>query len=106
MSKDLVTFLRARLDEDEAVAKDERYVWPTAFEVTLNPARVLREVEAHRAILEMYAGALSWSWPPGDGDEAAQDTLRTVAHHLVAIWRDHPDYGEAWAQERRGGGVP
>lgn len=50
-----------------------------------DPARVLREVEAKRAIV-----ALTLNLTDGDPDEFS--TLR----HLAAVYSDHPDYDEAW----------
>lgn len=61
-----------------------------------DPARVLREVEAGRAILARHVAVQAWSYPPGDGDEAVQGELDTVIRHLIAAWSDHPDYRQEW----------
>ena len=64
-----------------------------ATHIALNdPARVLREVEAGRAILAMYADGLAYD------DYAVGRVIRV----LVAVYSDHPDYDEEWAKDRRG----
>jgi len=123
---DLVAFLRARLDEDEATARaaspglgwargfiqgadeDIDIAADEAHIVRHHPARVLREVEAKRAILELHKGEPSiHAVPPGSGplycmSDGVDDgwynvewpcaTVRAVA----AVYRDHPDYDEVW----------
>lgn len=105
---DLVAFLRARLDEDEAAAKDVRYVWPTAFDVTLNPARVLREAEAKRAILDEHSPAYPVTFPEPSGQPACGvchtggwdwDPERwpcPTVRALAAVYSGHPDYRAEW----------
>ena len=46
-----------------------------------DPARVLREVTAKRAIL----------------DAVGYDDREAVAGHLAAVYSDHPDYRKEWA---------
>jgi hypothetical protein len=141
VSDDLVAFLRARLDEDEAAATaatagpwewddstdigewghrgpklmSATATWTTsegrgpypvtvlagygydawgldvgdgdkAFIARYDPARVLREVEAKRAIVK------SESSPYLAGHAPATVTLR----YLAAVYRDHPDYQPEW----------
>lgn len=113
MSDDLVAFLRARLDEDEAAAKlaareggtwtqDDPQRYPGSISslggqvvyaegapdenqaphiARHDPARVLREVEAKRAILDEYLAAPGWP----------QDVVL-----LAAVYSDHPDYRDEW----------
>lgn len=93
---DCADFIRARLAEDEAAARDKRYVWPTDFEVTLNPARVLREVAATRRImgrhLNLRPGShCDWCLDTGWGEWPCPD-VRDIA----AAWSAHPDYDPAW----------
>jgi hypothetical protein len=98
----LVAFLRARLDEDEAAAlraqalRDKlddahrqidrgirdgaEYAWR---EAAVNPVRVLREVEAKRAILAQ------WEASPSDSP-----VLTFALYSLAAVYRDHPDYDQ------------
>src|SRR6478735_11072312 len=97
---DLIAFLNARLDEDEAAAKDVRYIWPTGFEVTLNPARILREVEAKRVILgacvETLQGEDSHDYLTDGGSGEEYELARFVIRQLAAVWSDHPDYRQEW----------
>jgi hypothetical protein len=106
-------FLTARLDEDEAAAmraiepgRDhfvdadpgaEPLLFDAAGEFIL-PARVLREVEAKRAILAAYAPVAkadgvdeyeyAYGWATG---------LGTALRALAAVYSAHPDYDPAWA---------
>lgn len=74
-----------------------------------DPARVLREVAAKRAILKQYQAALTANQigtRPGGihsissriraEDEAALDVLSRAVAHLAAAYADHPDYREEW----------
>lgn len=84
-----------------------------------DPARVLREIEAKRAILAMHhrltphpeygftypaAGKFCGYCGPGDNWQAEQEpdhypfALWPCRHVriLTAIWSDHPDYREQW----------
>jgi len=116
---DLIAFLRARLDEDEAVARNisrwpgrevqeelddpQHYAWrskelspPIAQHIVRHgPARTLREVEADRALLAKLCQVEEF------GERLRVDTeiliLRQVIAIRAAIWNDHPDY-EGWLQ--------
>ena len=104
----LTEFLTARLDEDEAGAGD----WHDArrcggfdrdggFELKWcdcgYPARVLREVEAMRKILEDWQAAVEQG---SDGRRKHRLTHEIMLHRavktLAAVWCDHPDYDPAW----------
>jgi hypothetical protein len=129
---DLVTFLNARLDEDEQVARaatqgawklwgmevfaDQDGTsnvqtavpvamgrWGGAHPRTFNsshiarhdPARVLADVAAKRAILAQYRNVSTWCWDmrtkhPGD---VLHETLR----HLATPYALHPDYDPTWS---------
>ena len=145
---DLVAFLRARLGEDEAGAREAadgdsgqwfmgdkwnvyraedeaRYdlepgpdehrlvvygnVEPQSEHIARHdPARVLREVEAGRAILAEHQPV--WDdYVDGDGIERATHECETcrppgtpdnwpcqTIRALAAVWSDHPDYDPAW----------
>jgi hypothetical protein len=130
MSDDLVAFLTARLDGDEAAAKaalsdapapwraDGHWVLDSAecgFMVDEinpsgetpahvarhDPARVLREVEAKRALM---TGTASWldaaeddSWHErGVGDQPPYEGSVLLLKTLAAVWSDHPDYRQEW----------
>lgn len=119
MSVDLVEFLTARLDEDEAVARDfvpeeiefpsmerQRYIHALKRWVVLyDPARVLADVKAKRAVLALHHPSLEnrigmepycvGCWEGGGQDGAMLwpcDTIRIVA----GVYADHPDFDPAW----------
>jgi hypothetical protein len=92
MDEEMLAFLNARLDEDEARAKDDFVCEPIAVK-----ERALREVAGKRKILaeheavtrlakltEQDLGFLGWyrEW---------------VLKNLAAAWSDNPDYREIWA---------
>lgn len=135
VTDDLVSFLRARLDEDEAAAKACYYAdWEAGSEGDVvpvrpegnsyvavgpwgggmddadvrhiarhDPARVLRDVEARRAVLAEHkpdTDGHCWvclttrdrwkeDWPL---DKWPCRTIRTVA----AVYSDHADYRQEW----------
>lgn len=105
---DLVEFLAARLDEDEAGAAEmtENAKWladcggPHGHEVVtkniaINPARVLAEVEAKRRIIadrqRIDRSANDDDWSSGYSD-ANYDALQAIA----LPYADHPDHREEW----------
>ncbi|MEV0616166.1 DUF6221 family protein [Nonomuraea sp. NPDC050404] len=115
---DLAAFLRARLDEDEQLAReagnrhwlvqdntielypeheDDGYMrWPTRADArhaaNWEPARVLREVEAKRRIVERCERDLQTYI--GTGVHVATSYL--VLRMLALPHAEHPDYLEAW----------
>jgi hypothetical protein len=118
---DLVSFLAARLDEDEAAAlacqtpgpwvaaTHPSVSWivtgadgdcvvsnegsPTPEEAAHiarhDPARVLREVAAKRAIVASYEDAATHEFAG----------LQVAVGHLAAAYGEHPDYRPEWAPE-------
>lgn len=107
---DLVTFVRARLDEDEQVARNaERYPpgqndggawhqvalltpWDTRVDEHVarhDPARVLREVEAKRGILAEQVRQLQ--------DDSTDETATWMLQYLASVWAEHPDYQAGWS---------
>jgi hypothetical protein len=112
---DLIAFARARLDEDEAVAKaahlragdhwndGEDILFPEVLAVIArhDPARTLREVEAGRRILARYEDCLVRMEDPGYPHAVARDQAREyedfVLPNLIASWSDHPGYRQEWA---------
>ena len=128
MTGDLIAFLNARLDEDEAAAKGaagdvweyrDTWVWCGPFEVAdifggadmeeigghiarHDPARVLREVTAKRAIVTRYA-AVRRAFGDREGGLWPDVSRREKSHayatlcDLAGIWSDHPDYQDEWA---------
>jgi hypothetical protein len=61
-----------------------------------DPARVLREVEAKRAILDTYVNGLRQR-ESGDVAKAGQLLgLLLVLKHFATVYSDHPDYRSEW----------
>lgn len=108
----LAAFLEARLAEDEAVAQRARadyysvdggglrygeVGYETLPDLTIDPARVLAEVAAKRAVLShcdlLIRGGESSSSIYDDGDA---DSGRTILRALAAVYADHPDYRSEW----------
>jgi hypothetical protein len=115
----LVEFLTARLDDDELMADRSiqvgdrgaaliSFASPAAPQVMLlHPARVLAEVAAKRAIVEMarYLQGIADSWTLERlktdarsplSDWARRDAYTEACAHLAAVYDDHPDYSETW----------
>jgi hypothetical protein len=85
---DLIEFLQARLDEDEAAIREDAglglaYGWP---------ARLLAEVEAKRAILAHWTSDAQFPDFHGGYEEAMND----AALALAQPYADHPDFDPAW----------
>lgn len=110
---ELVTFLRARLDEDEQVARGALERWPSSQIVQVgtpeaaahiarhDPARVLRDTDAKRQIVRHITPELDAGSGGVDsedfGDELAHWTrLLTIARLFAQAYADHPDYREDW----------
>jgi len=92
VAADLVAFLRARLDEDEAyLLSNRRHLWTQ---------RPLREVEAKRAILDAFqavdAEVVTMLHDRRPRKYGEWDGLHKAVCHLATVYRDHPDYDEAW----------
>ena len=73
-------FILARVAEDEDVA---RSAWPAR-------ARLLRECEGYRAILEGCVDTCTL-------DGCDNDMARSVIAALARIWLNHPDYDPKWS---------
>ena len=117
---DIVEFLRARLDEDEELARDAYYdgqKWVPEEEAVVaadrdldpllfldrkcdaahaanwSPARVLREVEAKRRIVDLgwhHLGDEDYGW-------GMEEAKRQVLAIMALPYADHPDYDPEWA---------
>ncbi len=115
---DLVTFLRARLDEDEQAAglvtaivyacdghsargdciaqtwekwadgEDRLPNHHANWTPIYDPARVLREVAAKRELIEQHVAYY------GDGHDRSWPVQ--VLSTLASVYSEHPDYDEAW----------
>jgi hypothetical protein len=107
---DLVEFLRAALDEDERVALEavDDYYYLDEGEATLrflehhDPARVLAEVAAKRAIVDVCAEADAKcpadDWPDEAGMEwaALSDQARYLLRLLAQPYAGRPGWQEEW----------
>jgi hypothetical protein len=115
---DLITWLRAQLDDDERVARatsDGRWFSADILRVNLaasqgdaehiarwDPARVLRKVAAERRILDEHPTMVYTDGQPGysqvlndhvcPGDQTPCTTLRLLA----LPYADQPGYREEW----------
>lgn len=111
---ELIAFLNERLAEDERLAiaaRDEPetgWWWsedaesaPERHIARHDPARVLADVAAKRAIVEAYEGAeLERGDDPNDETRIADaTTLRWVVCVLASAYAQHPDYREEWRPE-------
>jgi Family of unknown function (DUF6221) len=91
-----------------------KWTWPQEADhiIRHDPARVLREVEAKRVIMEWhYRGLPPEGAPEGleicAGEEGDGDTWQMATpwpcpqiRALAAVYSDHPDYREEWAARR------
>ena len=129
VTDNLAAFLNARLDEDERDAREllsaNAASRARGFASTLwdeedeRAQRLLREVEAKRAILRQHhrltphpeygftyaaAGNFCGYCGPGDNWQAEQEpdhypgAMWPCQHVrlIAAVWSDHPDYREEW----------
>ncbi len=91
---DLAKFLEARIGDDKAKWEGElgRHA-RMCYECGANQARMLREVDAKRAILaEAQAVRKLLDLTGGEQDRYRDWILR----HLASVYADHPDYDEGW----------
>ena len=120
----IVEFLRARLDEDEAQAREavtirqrtyshqpwvndpdhELKAWDDhpAGVVLLGPERLLAEVAAKRQVLDVHepepgAGCLVCDHDCNFGYVYGDGTGCTTIRALASVYADHPDYDPEWA---------
>ena len=121
---ELVAFLNARLDSDEAIARKVESdpnapdwdSWPEVHSlettsddvvVTATPARVLREVEAKRRILALHQPRQMDRWqvcahcrpvdPECPDDLTSEPWPCRTLRTLTGVWSDHPDYDPEWS---------
>jgi hypothetical protein len=103
----IIGFLNARYDEEarEARALDHGH-WNAVAEsgardqttenflLRHDPARVLREIAAKRALVEQWADRYDDN-PYSASHEIAD--ARDVLHTLASVYTNHPDYQQKWA---------
>lgn len=99
----IVEFLEARLNEDEAVVKatyccqTHGYTWPNGTNErpdTRTPARVLREVSAKRHVIARIQRRIEEGWGYNDIEHMLVNDLAPLA----AVYQDHPDFNHEWLQ--------
>jgi len=112
---DLVAFLKAQMDEDEAAANaawgvewDWRYIAQpfgerpsiahTVHIARHDPARVLRDVEADRKLLAIYAEVADMDRDDPEPEYAYGRAvgLGEAVRLRAARFSDHPDYRQEW----------
>lgn len=110
--KELVEFLRARLDEDEHIAcgaqRTADFAWvPAALQsrwdarvddhiCRWSPERALAEVAAKRALLTVYTEAAAWYDANKSAPAGELHGLYIALQHIALPYAGHPDYDEAW----------
>jgi hypothetical protein len=115
MSMDIIEFLEARIDEDEAYAeqaKGDHYGWRDnwyletmnnhsydrsvtfAHAFRFSPHRVLAECAAKRAIIEAHRRQDQY-----DDPMAWIVDCEILLLNLAAVYRSHPDYDKEWDDE-------
>lgn len=115
---DLISFYRARLDEDEATARaacgiewswrdlaqpfgDRASIPHTVHIARHDPARVLREVEGGRRLIDRYERAIAVGgtspvgFVHGQDDGYRQACLDAISDR-AAVYAGHPDYRQEW----------
>jgi Family of unknown function (DUF6221) len=108
---DLIEFLKARLAEDEQVARaadglpDVEVSYSSqaaqraqyAFLERYDPPRMLVEIKAKRWMIdEAERKARTLEERPTPGGLGVALHMRTALRHLALPYADHPDYDEAW----------
>jgi hypothetical protein len=88
----------------EAGTPVTRFSWPYEMEhiARHDPQRVLADVAAKRAIVQMYENAFlaqrtDLTRYNQIQDGAAVDVLGVAVRHLAAVYVDHPAYRQRWA---------
>lgn len=131
MTDDLRAFVAARLDEDEAAARaategpwsfagyDSADGWPIVandeHEIVSrsgsddaehiarhDPARVLREVAAKRAVIRQYEDVREQARHPVSAENrmrarVAEGELLEVLQHIAVIYSNHTDHDPNWS---------
>lgn len=113
---DLVAWLRERLDEDERVARSAREgffqpetlsifaaVSDAAHVITHDPARVLRQVAAHRRILDEYEQTVEYYATHRAAPAGELHGLLFAVKAIASIYSDHPGYDTAWSLDATAG---
>jgi len=112
----IAEFVLSRVAEDEAVAEGAGSFtpWDRTFDrdnygcLLIQPARVLAQCKAHRAIVELADDATGLDMSVdndrlvGRRDEVQEPYLGDIIlRALAAIWSDHKDWREDWSAQVR-----
>jgi hypothetical protein len=117
MMDDLITWLRAQIDDDEkyasaAIEEGERLgvTWPEAWGpngadmrirqlhiARHDPDRVLREVKTKRQIIDLFEAARAFAFRPDSPASGAALALGDAVASLALPFSDRPGYQEEWA---------
>ena len=85
---ELITFIRAQLDKEEARIRDPRYMWQTDWSDIAAPERLLADIAAKRAIVDAAAKADEWvRVSAGATAGYARQIISGTLHAIEAIWR-------------------
>lgn len=82
-------------DDDPWVADGHELVAPAAVRVVYDPARVLAEVAAKRALLKRLDEDADACTDDAEWRGASLAEWQVIAH-LAAVYADHPDYDPSW----------
>ena len=94
---ELIAFVKARLDEDEADAKPwQEWIALFAAEGFHNPSRVLCEVAAGRRILARCLKLREHRYDSAE-DEGRAWLANEMIAYLAISWSGHADYRQKWA---------
>lgn len=86
------TFVATRDQWDRVAEVVPTYGGAHAAHIALHdPARVLREVDAKRAILREYVSAVDL-WERESEAPDGVGALQAVIRHMLTVYSDHPDY--------------
>lgn len=100
MTKDVLRFLTARLDEDEASIAEGDCPCVDGGLMPTCPERVFQEVEVKRRIVELHKGDHQCSTYNHHGDidsyALALDGDCSTMRLLALPYADHPDYQREW----------
>jgi hypothetical protein len=101
---ELIAFLRARLDEDEADALADDRHWSEVPINLFSGHRAVQEAQAKRVVVEVLARCTDHSWT---GTYAVVEEARRALRALVQPYAGrHPEYDHAWTSPPTGETLP
>jgi hypothetical protein len=120
---DIIEFLRARYDEDEQIAtaaSTPGHWGPSGHSVLTSddieiieasradsvhiarhdPARALREIEAHRSIVALYEALNDHPMRSDTAFHWQRLAMKQTVRKLARIYAEHPDFDPEWIPQR------